>query len=131
MITEANFNFKKNNFLFFCSLIIMVTACKEPKKINVYKKPSFDSIGKMSYEKAVLLYGKPVSTEVFDNANEDEVFPGIRAGIAKYYKAGVKVKIKEAIWLKKDSLYIAIWYTKKQNDWLPFDSYEYNEGVDF
>jgi hypothetical protein len=122
MTMEVSFNFIKNIFL---SLFCIVISCKEPKQSIT------DEITSISYDQAIVLYGKPMAEEVFDNANQGEVFPGIRAGIAKYYKAGVKVKIKEAIWVKNDSIYTAIWYTKKQNNWLPFDSFEYSKGVDF
>jgi hypothetical protein len=122
MTMEVSFNFIKNIFL---SLFCIVISCKEPKQSIT------DEITSISYDQAIVLYGKPMAEEVFDNANQDEVFLGIRARIAKYYKAGVKVTIKEAIWVKNDSIYTAIWYTKKQNNWLPFDSFEYNKGVDF
>jgi hypothetical protein len=131
MITEVNFSFMKNIFSSLFCLAFVFIACKDHKKNMVHEKPSFDSIGKIPFEKAVVLYGNPQTVEIFDNADKGVVFPGIRAGIGEYYQSGVKIKIKEAIWLKDDSIYTAIWYTKKQNNWVPFDSFEYSKGVDF
>ncbi|WP_165763239.1 hypothetical protein [Flavobacterium sp. AJR] len=88
-------------------------------------------ISKISYEEALSYYGEPSEATVFENAKQNEIFPGIRAGIGKYYKGGVKISIKEAIWNKNDSIQIAVWYTKKQNQWMPFDSFEYNRHTDF
>jgi hypothetical protein len=123
----------KKIFLFLSSIVLFALIGCNDKKSNskVVIKPINQEISTISYDQAVNLYGKPISTEVFDNANENEVFPGIRAGIAKYYKAGEKVKIKEAIWPKNDSIYTAVWYTEKENKWLPFDSFEYGAAVDF
>ncbi len=123
----------KKVFLFFLSAVfIVIVSCNDKKTNNKIVTKTLDNkISEISYDQAVNSYGNPLSMEVFDNSNEDEVFPGIRAGIAKHYKAGVKIKIKEAIWIKNDSIFTAIWYTKKQNDWIPFDSLEYRKGVDF
>jgi hypothetical protein len=88
-------------------------------------------ITKLSYGESVKIYGEPVSTEEFENAKEGEVFPGIRAGIGKHYPSGTKIVIKEAIWRKNDSIEIAVWYTQKQNHWLPFSHFEYDKNTDF
>lgn len=83
------------------------------------------------YEKSLKIYGNPISTEEFENAKEGEVFPGIRAGIGRYYPSGEKIIIKEAIWNKNDSTEIAVWYVKKQNKWMPFSYFEYDKNTDF
>jgi hypothetical protein len=123
-------------FLFVLAIFFLVGCNGEKTTDQVANdklviKPIDQEISTVSYTEAIQLYGKPISSEVFDNAQENEVFPGIRAGIAKHFSAGVKVRFKEAIWLKNDSTYIAVWYTEKQNKWIPFDSFEYGKGVDF
>lgn len=89
------------------------------------------SITNLLYEESVKKYGNPISTEEFENAKEGEVFPGIRAGIGKYYPSGIKITIKEAIWNKNDSTEIAVWYVKKHNKWMPFSYFEYEKNTDF
>ncbi|KAF2507618.1 hypothetical protein EYY60_16820 [Flavobacterium zhairuonense] len=123
---------KKHSIFFFC-LVFVIISCqvKQEKPVNKKQELKLEVISKISYEKATAFYGNPIKTEVFDNAKENEIFPGIRAGIGKYYKSGIKIQIKEAIWNKDDSIQIAVWYTRKQNQWIPFDSVEYNKYSDF
>jgi hypothetical protein len=62
---EQNFSIMKNIFLLFQFLVIII-SCKEQKKTIITQKPSFDSIGKMSYERAVIIYGKPFEHFIFN-----------------------------------------------------------------
>ncbi|MFD2040134.1 hypothetical protein ACFSJW_12245 [Flavobacterium artemisiae] len=111
----------------------MLLSCQTKQENPSGKKASIPlgTVSKISFEKALSHYGNPYKTEVFNNAKKGEVFPGIRAEIGKYYKSGIKIQIREAIWNKNDSIQIAVWYTKKQNLWMPFDSFEYNKFTDF
>lgn len=109
------------------------TAIKEKtvqKNVNDAMPISTNNIAHLSYEEAIDSYGEPSSTEEFEN-NAGDRFPGIRAGIRKYYPSGVKATIKEAVWNKDDSTKIAVWYTKKQDRWMPFDHFEYGKNTDF
>jgi len=122
-------------FIYFLS-ICCTDHSKQPLKPQTMKDKENiqiieSAIAELSYEEAVAKYGKTFSTEVFENAKTGEVFPGIRAGIAKYYLAGEKATIREAIWHKTDSIDIAVWYTQKENKWMPFSHFEYNKNVDF
>lgn len=114
--------------------LITLVSCKEKHEDYIDDKKSKvtkEYVSKISYEKALNYYGEPSETTVFENAKENVIFPGIRAGVGKYYASGVKINIKEAIWNKNDSIQIAVWYIKKQNQWVPFDSFEYSRHSDF
>ncbi len=76
---KITFTYMKTILLPMFCIVLLFIACKENKKTVIHQKPSFDSIGKMPYEKAVLLYGKPLSTVTFDNADQGQVFSGNRA----------------------------------------------------
>jgi hypothetical protein len=130
MITEASFNFIKSIFLFFLAVFI---ACKEPKKNFVYKKPSYDSIRKMSYEKAVQFYGKPFAENGVFNLQEDGLV-GPRITLLRTYKSYENypdIKVLEAIWRKDSIIDIMVWYKKEKNKWEPIDTIMYEHGTDF
>ncbi|MBP1221986.1 hypothetical protein [Flavobacterium sp. 1355] len=116
---------------FFCLAVLLGCKDKKSKQIMEKNPATKEQLLNFSYKEALEYYGEPIETSVFDNAKENEIFPGIRAGIGKYYKSGIKISIKEAIWSKNDSIRIAVWYTKKQNQWIPFDSFEYDKHSDF
>lgn len=130
--------------ILFCSLEcdkkeITVQEREHEKAVKSQKQDTYiteknnnsQDITKLSYEESLKIYGKPISTEEFENAKEGEVFPGIRAGIGKHYPSGIKITIKEAIWHKNDSTETAVWYVQKQNKWTPFDHFEYDKNTDF
>jgi|GEM_PF-3305557 len=104
---------------------------KQDTGIIVKNNNNNKDITKLPYEESLKIYGNPVSTEEFENAKEGEVFPGIKAGIGKHYPPRKEIIIKEAIWNKNDSMEIAVWYTQKQNHWLPFSYFEYDKNTDF
>ena len=121
---------KKIVVLFF--LIFCIFSCKKNKKTTVDKKPSFDSIGKITFDKAILLYGKPI---------EDETFPlrqyglaGPRGRLTKTYKSYENypnIDVLEAVWRKDSVIDIMIWYKKDKNLWQPIDTIMYNHGAEF
>ena len=131
--------------LLVLGVLSFLLGCGENKKENAVRKNTDHSIKSSknketnnkvnfsidSYNDVLKNFGQPISTEEFENAGKGEVFPGIRAGIGKYYPPGKKIKIKEAIWSKNDSTEIAVWYTKKQGNWIPFDHFEYDKNTDF
>jgi hypothetical protein len=126
------FNFMKYQSLYLVCLMLFTLACKEPKKTIVYKNPSFDSIGKMSYQRAISLYGKPI---------EDGVFPLRQYGLAgprvtllrtyKSYDNYPDIDVLEAVWRKDSIIDIMIWYKKGNNNWQPIDTIMYEHGIEF
>ena len=126
--------------LFFITICFSSIISCDKKKTSFQDKKTKTSyatenknidILQISYEETVRFLGKPLYTEEFENAKKGEVFPGIRAAIGKYYPSGEKIIIKEAIWKKNDSTEIAIWYTRKQDKWMPFGHFEYDKNTDF
>ncbi|HZH01162.1 MAG TPA: hypothetical protein VEY32_08775 [Flavisolibacter sp.] len=108
-----------------------ITKSEKQDTDIIVKNNNNKDITKLSYEESLMIYGKPISKEEFENAKEGEVFPGIRAGIGKFYPPGKEIIIKEAIWNKNDTMEIAVWYTHKQNHWIPFSYFEYDKNTDF
>ena len=117
-------------FVFF----LLISCFKESKKeIKLQKKINTNEAIRLDFISALDQYGVPESIEQFNNSGEKgTVFPGIRAGINNFFPPGSKkTEILESIWSKNDSINIAIWYTKKQNKWIPFDHFEYGKDWDF
>jgi hypothetical protein len=108
---------------------ILVLACKEPKKSIVKQKPSFDSIGKMYYEKAIILYGKPFEDYIF-NIKKDGLGGSSYRLYAKYSNFP-DLDILQAVWRKDSITDIMIWYKKENNNWQPIDTIMYEHGSEF
>jgi hypothetical protein len=119
-----------SNFMFFYSFFMFFIACKEPKKAVFYKKPSFDNIGKMSYEKAVLLYGKPLEGSGVFNIDKDGL-GGPRITLMKKYTDFPDIDVLEAVWRKDSVIDIMVWYKKEKNNWQPIDTIMYEHGTEF
>jgi hypothetical protein len=100
MNTEVSFNFMKTIFLSLVCIAISVITCKDPKKTVIYQKPSFDSIGKMPYEKAVIQYGKPFEKEIFNIKNG---LGGPRYTLYEKYSDFPNLDILEAVWRKNSA----------------------------
>jgi hypothetical protein len=128
MSMELIFNFNQKHFFTLIILLIMIIACKEPKKTFIYKKPSFDSIGKVPYEKALKLYGKPYEEEIFNIKNG---LGGPRYWLHEKYNGFPDLNILEAVWRKDSLIDIMIWYKKEKNSWQPMDTIMYTHGTDF
>jgi hypothetical protein len=129
---ERSFNFIKSSFLLFFSLVVII-ACKESKKIIAYKKPSFDSIGKMSYEKAIRLYGKPYEGGWLFNLQQEGLV-GPRVTLLRTYKSYENypnIKVLEAVWRKDSTTNILVWYKKEKKNWQPIDTIMYPYGAEF
>ena len=121
---------KKKVILFF--LIFFILSCKENKKITVDKKPNFDSIGKITFDRAVLLYGKPLEEGTFPLRQYGLAGPRVR--LIKTYKSFENypdIDVLEAVWRKDSVIDIMIWYKKGKNLWQPIDTIMYNHGTDF
>jgi hypothetical protein len=116
---------------FFCTILLFI-ACKDPKKTIIHQKPSFDSIGKMTYEKAVLLYGKPIEDGVFDLRQYGLAGPRITLmRTYKNYDNYPDMDVLEAVWRKDSITDIMIWYKKEKNNWQPIDTIMYDHGIEF
>jgi hypothetical protein len=111
------------------ALLFIFMACKEPKKTVVYKKPSFDSIGKMSYEKALTMYGKPFENYVF-NIKKDGL-GGSSYRLFSKYSHFPDLDILQAIWRKDSITDVMIWYKKEKTNWQPIDTIMYDHGSEF
>ncbi|MCY1660174.1 hypothetical protein [Chryseobacterium sp. SL1] len=118
------------NIVFICFLL---SSCfQETKKRVEVKKVNSEEIVKADFISALDWYGIPQSMEQFTHIGSDAVVPpGIRTSLYKVFPDGKKVEILEAIWNKNDSIEIAVWYTRKQNKWIPFDHFEYDKTTDF
>lgn len=127
---------KRNSFFslfFLCFFFIScVQETKNKKEIKLQEINTAEA-AKTDFVSALDKYGIPESMERFTNEGEKgSVFPGLRAGINNFYPPGEKkVEILEAIWSENDSMNLAIWYTYKQNKWIPFDHFEYSKDADF
>jgi hypothetical protein len=126
---ELNFNFMKKIIVSLFCMSILVLACKEPKKSIVKQKPSFDSIGKMPYEKAVIQYGKPFEDYIF-NIKKDGL-GGPRYTLYEKYSDFPNLDILEAVWRKDSAQNILIWYKKESDKWQPIDTIMYPYGAEF
>ncbi|MCX8534322.1 hypothetical protein [Chryseobacterium luquanense] len=126
----------KKNYLFFSLffLAFLLISCFQEtvKRISV-EKVSSKEVSNINFTTALDKYGVPESIERFDNSGEKgSVFPGMRAEIGNFFPIGSKkTEILEAVWKSNDSMNIAVWYTKKQNKWIPFDHFEYGKDWDF
>jgi hypothetical protein len=118
---------KNKIFTFFWVFTILI-ACKESKKTQVLQKASFDSIGKMPYEKALKLYGKPYEEEIFNIKNG---LGGPRYWLHEKYNGFPDLNILEAVWRKDSIVDIMIWYKKEKNNWQPMDTIMYTHGTEF
>jgi hypothetical protein len=73
--------------LIFC--LVTLICCKDKQGNEVKDKKSIvtkECVSKISYEEALSYYGEPLETTFFENAKQNEISPGIRAGIGKHYK---------------------------------------------
>ncbi len=120
----------KTILLSLVCIVLLVIACKDTKKTTIYQKPSFDSIGKMPYEKAVVLYGKPLDGAGVFNIEKDGL-GGPRITLMKTYKNFPNLDILEAVWRKDSITDIMIWYKKEKNNWQPLDTIMYQHGIEF
>jgi hypothetical protein len=96
----------------------------------ITQKPSFDSIGKMTYEKALTLYGKPLEGSGVFNIDKDGL-GGSRITLMKKYKDFPDMDVLEAVWRKDSIIDIMIWYKKENEKWQPIDTIMYEHGSDF
>jgi hypothetical protein len=119
----------KNIFLLLFFLALVVIACREPKKLAIYKKPSFDSIGKMPYDKAVLLYGKPIDDYIFNIQKNG--LGGSSYRLYRKYSNFPNLDILQAVWRKDSITDIMIWYKKENQKWQPIDTIMYDHGSEF
>jgi hypothetical protein len=119
----------KNIFLSLLCIAILVIACKETKKKSISQKPSFDSIGKIHYERAAMLYGKPTYNEIFNI--EKDGLGGPRYTLSEKFSNFPNLDILEAVWRKDSITDIMIWYKKENQKWQPIDTIMYPHGVDF
>lgn len=61
-------------------------------------------------------------------------YAGLREFLPHYFsKEQLKqpILLKEATWETSDSTLITIWFIKKQNRWLPIETYEWEKGTEF
>jgi hypothetical protein len=119
----------KNIFSSLFCLTFVFIACKDHKKNTVHEKPSFDSIGKMTYKKATLLYGKPFEDYIFNI--EKNGLGGSSYRLYSKYSNFPNLDILQAVWRKDSIVDIMVWYKKENNNWQPIDTIMYDHGSEF